>query len=189
MIQQLHRTNRPTLFLKLDIAKAFDTLRWDFLLEALEKVGFGVRWRDWVSMLLSSASSSVFLNGTTGRSFKHRRGVRQGNPLSPLLFILALEPLHLLLQLAEADARLTPIQNRTVKLRVSLYADDAALFVNPIKSDVDTVKEILDLFGEASGLKVNLAKSAVFPIKCNDIDLEEVLLSFPFEIKDFPCKY
>lgn len=133
LIRALHRDKRHGLFLKLDIAKAFDSVRWDYLMEVLEQMGFGWRWREWITMLLSSGSTAVMLNGARGRWYKHFRGLRQGDPLSPMLFILAMEPLQRLLQLATDDGMLSPINHRAAVLRVSLYADDAAVFVNPKK--------------------------------------------------------
>jgi hypothetical protein len=93
VIRDAHFKNSPTTFLKLDLAKAFDSVEWPFLLEVLEQMGFGQRWRDMISILLASSSSRVLLNGKQGRLFRHRRGLRQGDPLSPMLFILVMEPL------------------------------------------------------------------------------------------------
>lgn len=64
LIKEQHKAKKPTLFLKLDIAKAFGTVRWDCLMEVMQQLGFGNRWRCWVSSLLASANSSVILNGT-----------------------------------------------------------------------------------------------------------------------------
>ena len=122
---------KPTLFLKLDIAKAFDTVRWDYLHEVMQWMGFEPRWRAWVTTLLATTSSSVLLNGVRGKWFRHKTGLRQGDPLSPMLFILAMEPLQLMLKKATDEGLLTPICNRHAKLRISLFADDAAIFVNP----------------------------------------------------------
>jgi hypothetical protein len=69
-----------------------------------------------------------------------------------MFFILAMEPLQRLLELATTGGLLSPINNRTISLRVSLYADDVAVFINPIKEDILTVAAVLDLFGQASGL-------------------------------------
>jgi len=63
LIKALHKANRPALFLKLDIAKAFDTVRWDYLMEVMEKMGFGHRWRGSISILLTSATSTVLVGG------------------------------------------------------------------------------------------------------------------------------
>jgi hypothetical protein len=139
IIRALHRNKQPGLFLKLDISKAFDSVRWDYLLEVLEAFGFGSRWRGWISCLLRTSSTSILLNGVQGQRYRHRRGLRQGDPLSPMLFILAMEPLQRLLEVAASEGLLSPIRNRVARLRCSMYADDAAVFVNPIKEEIQTV--------------------------------------------------
>jgi hypothetical protein len=73
--------------------------------------------------------------------------------------------------------------------RVSLYADDVVIFLHPAASDLNLALDILNLFGEASGLKTNLQKSNVFPIQCAEADAAVVQNSLPCELKDFPCKY
>lgn len=189
LIREQHRCKKPILFLKLDIAKAFDTVKCDYLLEVSNQLGFGVKWRSWVSTLLASANSSIILNGTRGKSFRHRRGLRQGDPLSPMLFIITFDPLQKLLQLATQEGVLQPIQNETAKLRISMYADDAALFLNPTQQEVMAIKDILTVFGEAWGLITNLNKCAVYPIRCEEINLEEIMHPFPCAIQAFPCQY
>lgn len=189
LIRSLHRTKKPGLFLKLDIAKAFDSVRWDFLLEVLQQFGFGNKWRSWISTLLSTSSTATLLNGARGRWFNHYRGLRQGDPLSPMLFILAMEPLQRLFDQAASDGLLSPICSSAAKLRVSLYADDAAVFVQPTKEDVATVAETLELFGQVSGLLTNRSKCAVYPIRCDNINLEEVMEGFQCPIQSFPCNY
>jgi hypothetical protein len=146
LIKALHRAKQPGLFLKLDIAKAFDFVRWDFLMEVLKHFGFGPKWRCWVSTLLSTASTSVPLNGARGK-FRHYAGLRQCGPLSPMLFILTMEPLQRLLDLATRDGLLSPINSRVAKLRLSLYADDAVIFLNPVKQEVHVVAQILSFLG------------------------------------------
>ncbi|WVZ88443.1 hypothetical protein U9M48_034964 [Paspalum notatum var. saurae] len=189
LIRDLKRAKSPTLFLKLDIAKAFDSVRWDYLLEVVQHMGFGSRWRAWISILLRTASSAVMINGVRGNTFQHGRGLRQGDPLSPLLFILAIDPLHRLFTLATEEGHLSPVGHRSARLRVSLYADDAAIFINPIEEEVTAVQRILAAFSEASGLSTNLNKCAVYPICCESLDVVDIMQSFPCQVKDFPCKY
>ena len=161
----MHGAEKPTLFLKLDIAKAFDTVRWDYLHEVMQWMGFELRWRAWVTTLLATTSSSVLLNGVRGKWFRHKTGLRQGDPLSPMLFILAMEPLQLMLKKATDEGLLTPICNRHAKLRISLFADDAAIFVNPTTEEVQVVDNILKAFGSATGLITNKLWSIQFAVR------------------------
>lgn len=189
LVKALHRAKQPALFMKLDIAKAFDSVRWDFLLEVLQQMGFGQKWCSWVSILLSTAHTAVLLNGTRGAWFRHFRGLRQGDPLSPMLFILAMEPLQKLFDTATTEGLLSPLHNRAARVRVSLYANDVAIFLNPDREDIRETKEILETFGVASGLVTNREKSMVYPIQCAGIDLAETMQSFQCPIKEFPCRY
>ena len=188
-VRRLHRLNKPGLFLKLDIQKAFDTIDWSYLLEVLQTLGFGPKWREWISFLFSMATSRAFLNGSQGDSFAHKRGVRQGDPLSPMLFILAIDPLQKILDLATHQGVLTPLPFATAKFRTSLYADAAAIFINPNQNKVQAVKDILERFGNVTGLVTNFEKSSVHPIRCENIDLDHVLQPFPGARMAFPCKY
>ena len=120
--------------------------------EVLEQVGFGQKWRDIISLIWASTSSRILLNGIPGAPIKHGRGLRQGDPLSPMLFIIAMDPLQRLLDQATQAGLLTPIGAEPIRIRTSLYADDAALFVRPTPRDNTTVRHLLQIFGNASGL-------------------------------------
>jgi hypothetical protein len=189
LIKELHASKTPSLFLKLDISKAFDSVGWAYLIEVLTAIGFGQTWRNWVCLILASASSRVLLNGNPGTPFSHAKGLRQGDPLSPMLFILAIDPLQRILQRATQEGILSPIRSRSTRCRISLYADDAGIFVNPVKEELYAIATILDYFGQTSGLVTNTSKSEVFPVQCNNIDLTYVLAAFPAKIASFPGKY
>lgn len=94
------------------------------------------------------------------------RGLRQGDPLSPLLFIIAIVPLHRLLQRAADLDIIAPLPRRDISIRITLYADDTVIFANPVKEEIDTLIGILHDFGETSGLRINPSKSSATPIRC-----------------------
>jgi hypothetical protein len=81
--KSLHRKKVASLFLKLDLTKAFDSVSWAFLLEVLTHLGFGNRWRNLISNLLATSSTQILLNGFPGEQIRHRRGLRQGDPPLP----------------------------------------------------------------------------------------------------------
>lgn len=126
----LCRNKKPSALLKIEIAKAFDTVNWSFLFQLLEHLGFSHRWINWMSLILSSASTKIILNGTLGRRICHARGLRQGNPLSPLLFVIAMESINALIRTAENSGLLGPLDCK-VKERAFFYADDTVIFVLP----------------------------------------------------------
>jgi mannosylglycoprotein endo-beta-mannosidase len=187
--RRLHRSKTPSLLIKLDIAKAFDTVRWDYMLDLLQRLGFPQRWRALLTTLFSTASSRFFLNGIPGRYIPHGRGLRQGDPLSPLLFDIAIDPLQRLLEQATEQGLLSAMPGNLQGPRISLYADDAAIFLAPTTHDVEGLANILQNFGEVSGLVTNVSKSSIAPIQCDNINLEEVLANFPATTTPFPIKY
>ena len=188
-IRRYHNSKLPTIFLKLDIAKAFDSVRWEYLLTLLNKLGFPSRWQDWIAALLFTSSTRFLLNGIPNAPIKHGRGLRQGDPLSPLLFVIAMDPLQKLLDLATEKGHLSRLRGRTTQIRASMYADDTAIFVKPTREDILAMAELLTLFGEASGLKTNFQKSKIIPIRCEGLNLNEILAGSPTEISCFPTKY
>nr|GFB08322.1 RNA-directed DNA polymerase, eukaryota, reverse transcriptase zinc-binding domain protein [Tanacetum cinerariifolium] len=86
--------HKDLLVFKFDFEKAFDSVRWDFLDAVMEKISFGTKWRSWISGCHHNARSSILVNGSPTKEFELQKGLRQGDPLSPFLFILAMEGFH-----------------------------------------------------------------------------------------------
>jgi hypothetical protein len=109
--------------------------------------------------------------------------------LSPLLFVIVIDPINQILELASAHGLLHKIARWTTILRTSLYADDAVIFIAPSKQDVQNLTAILQGFGEVTGLCTNFHKSSVVPICCNNINLDDILHGTLVLRTSFPLKY
>ncbi|WVZ76358.1 hypothetical protein U9M48_024338 [Paspalum notatum var. saurae] len=193
LVQQLtrclHCKKEPHVLFKIDISKAFDSVSWSFLIEVMKHLGFGRRWCNLLCLLLSTSSTRVLVNGEPGDSFVHRRGLRQGDPLSPMLFILVMEVLNGLVVKASQQNLLHPLAVPQISHRISLYADDVIMFLRPIRTDLTLLSQLLDVFGTASGLRTNLAKSSVYPINCLETELQVIQETMACDINSFPCTY
>ena len=191
MVKCLHKNKKKEahILLKLDISKAFDSVSWSFLLEVLGHVGFGQRWMNLLCLLLSTSSTQVLVNGEPGETIFHRRGLRQGDPLSPMLFIIVMNVLNSLMEYATREQLLQPLSMQQLQHRVSFYADDAVVFLRPRSDDLYLMKELLDRFGHASGLRTNLSKSSISPIHCSVDEVATTADILSCTIKEFPCTY
>nr|GEV35036.1 RNA-directed DNA polymerase, eukaryota, reverse transcriptase zinc-binding domain protein [Tanacetum cinerariifolium] len=121
---------KECLFLfKVDFEKAFDSLDWKFLDRTMKQMGFSNKWRKWIHGCLNSAYTSVLVNGSPTKEFKIQKGLRQGDPLSPFLFIIAMEALHVTLQEAKSKKLFEGVKVGYNKVDIShlQYADDALI--------------------------------------------------------------
>jgi hypothetical protein len=188
VIKDLHSKMVPALFIKLDISKAFDSVNWSYLLDIMSYLGFGLRWRNWILALWATSSSSFLLNGEPDLRIRHKRGVRQGDPPSPLLFLLAIEPLHLLFYKAQSMGAIEFLHHNCTNFRLSLYVDATAVFINATLHDLQATKYIMHLFANATGLSANMDKTELYPIQCQDMDIQG-LLGPNQSFSSFPCSY
>jgi hypothetical protein len=157
---------KEVIALKMDFEKAFDKVDHTFILNVLQAKGFGSLWCLWIKQLFYSTSSAVFLNGIPGSSFKCRRGVRQGDPLSPLLFVLAVDVLQSLINHSLAGELLKRLMNLQCShsFPILQYADDTLVNMEADVAQLHHLTEVLQTFGNTTGLRVNYAKSNLIPI-------------------------
>lgn len=130
--------------------------------------------------ILDSGTSSVLLNGVLGKVFHCRRGVRQRDPLSPLLFVLAADLLQSIINKAKSQGLLKLLKplNYTNDFPIIQYADDILLIMEACGRQLWILKVLLQSFGESTGLKVNYAKSFMVPIKTSLEKLQHLVRTF-----------
>jgi hypothetical protein len=105
MVDDAKRNRKEMLLFKVDFEKTYDSVDWGYLDAVMSKMRFSVKWRRWIMECISSASASILVNGSPTNEFKFERGLRQGDPLSPFLFLLAAEGLNVMMK-ASVDAGL-----------------------------------------------------------------------------------
>ncbi|WVZ94068.1 hypothetical protein U9M48_040008 [Paspalum notatum var. saurae] len=174
MVKSLHRKKEPHILLKLDISIAFAYVSWPFLLEVLQ---FGI----WTAVARSSLPDPVNLLYSDFNEWR-TRGFNSASS-QPLA---GRPPLSDVIYLCDGLSR---PESNPCSHQASFYADDAVVFLHPSFSDLQVFKLVLDILGQASGIRTNLSKSSASPIHCSEEDLlltSEILVC---EIKEFPCTY
>ncbi|GKB25032.1 RNA-directed DNA polymerase, eukaryota, partial [Tanacetum coccineum] len=152
--------NKQAMFFKVDFAKAYDCVRWDYLLDVMKSFGFGPNWCRWIQGTLSSAKASILVNGSPTAEFSFYRGLKQGDPLSPFLFILIMESLHLSMVRASSNGMFRGLcLNGSLSVSHLFYADDAMFIGEWSQANLDNVVKMLQCFQVASGLSINIQKS------------------------------
>ena len=159
----------------IDFEKAFDSVNWNFLSKALESFGFGESFRAWIKTFYNNISSSVTNNGFSTPSFNLKRGVRQGDPLSPSLFIIVLELLAISVR---NDNQIRGIKIDGNELKLVIFADDMTFFVRDTRSHLTLINTI-NLFSTYSGLCINHDKTEILllgnmEIKASELGVKEI---------------
>lgn len=151
----LSSSNTPGFFLSLDAEKAFDRVAWDYMTETLRKMGFRDRMLQYILALYSSPTARIRVNGHLLDAFSLSNGIRQGCPLSPIIFILTLEPMLCRLR-TNPTVKGVAIKDNHYKL--AAYADDILLFLtDPITTIPNFLKDF-SLFKSLSNLQINFVK-------------------------------
>jgi retron-type reverse transcriptase len=196
-IHQYHKSKEEMLVIKLDFEKAFDTIEHQAIIDILRAKGFGEKWISWMQLIFTSASSAVMLNGVPRKKIYCRRGVRQGDPLSPLIFVLAADLLQSILNKAMRMNLITPpLQvNSCPDFLIVQYADDTLVLMQANARQLICLKALLNTFASATGLKVNYGKSIMVPINIAE-DKVSIFTNtlqcargqFPFTYLDLPLR-
>ena len=157
------RWARSYMAVKTDISKAYDRLEWSVLEDTMRHMGFDEKYITWIMKCVSSVTFYVLVNGSPYGYISPTRGIRQGDPLSPYLFIMCSEVLSHLLTNATAVNKLKGMKISSTGPTVNhlLFADDALFFCHAHPKSCSTIMEILKLYEHVSGQAVNLHKSAI----------------------------
>jgi hypothetical protein len=149
--------------MKVDLKKAFDSVNREFIYFILHCIGFPYTWIEWIKECISTPSFSVMVDGSPTGVFKSNRGLRQGDPLSPYLFVIALEFWSIQIDLAVAKGEIQPLK-RGMPNQIShlLFADDMLVFCRGHKKSLENLDLLFRKLELNTGLSINKEKSKIF---------------------------
>jgi len=185
------RVKRIIFVLKVDFEKAFDNLRWGFIWDVLAQMNFGPTWIAWMKGIICCVQVSVLVNGSPTKQFKLEKGVRQGDPLLPYLFIIATERLITAISEAKAKGLLTGVDlpNDGPSISSLHYADDAMFIGNWSDSNVQNLMRILSCFHHASGLKLIWFKSSISGVGASSTEITRLASQLGCKEGNLPFRY
>ncbi|GKV22123.1 hypothetical protein SLEP1_g32015 [Rubroshorea leprosula] len=191
VIHEAKKRKRPTLIFKADFEKAYDSVNWNFLDLMMEKLGFCLKWIRWIKECLSTSLVSVLVNGSPTEEFSMKKGLRQGDPLAPFLFLLVVEALNGLILKAKEEDMYSGVAVGTEGMEVThlQFADDSIFFCEASDENIKTIKGILHTFELVSRLKVNFFKSALYGINVKSEEINEWAESLNCVEGTIPFKY
>jgi len=163
VVDDLKRRKKRGVIVKLDFEKAYDSVSWEFLFYMMGRLGFYGKWVQWIRVCLESATISVLVNGSLTKEFKSTRGLRQGDPTAPFLFLIVAQGLSGLVKQATRKNLLSGIKigDNNVEVDLLQFADDALFLCEANVQNIRSIKAILRWFELSSGLRVNFFKSKI----------------------------
>uniref|UniRef100_A0A803PTQ2 Reverse transcriptase domain-containing protein n=1 Tax=Cannabis sativa TaxID=3483 RepID=A0A803PTQ2_CANSA len=184
------KNTSPRCALKIDISKAYDTVDWDFLEDLLNAFKLPRKFVDMVMICVRNTSYTLLMNGRMQGSFNGAKGLRQGDPISPLLFVLIMEYLTRLLQAATQNTkfRYHPMC-KNLKLVSLCFADDLIILSKGTRHSLHVVKTVLDEFSNTTGLAINSQKSHIYFGGVKDREKDDITADLTIIEGTFPLKY
>ncbi|XP_016683863.1 uncharacterized protein [Gossypium hirsutum] len=163
-LKMKRRGKKGNFALKLDMSKAYDRVEWDYLAGMMKHLGFHLNWITLIMRCVCSVTYSVSLNGTVSDWFSPSRGLRQGDPLSPYLFLICAEGFSLLLQDAKVKGKMmgAPIGREKFSVNHLFFTDDCILFGDATREGTELVRDIIQEYEVVSGQRVNFDKSLTY---------------------------
>ncbi|GJR01642.1 RNA-directed DNA polymerase, eukaryota, reverse transcriptase zinc-binding domain protein [Tanacetum coccineum] len=191
IIEWHKKRNKQLLIFKVDFEKAFDSISWKYLDHILDSLGFGYTWRSWIKSCLSSSRASILVNGSPTSEFSINHGLRQGDPLSPFLFILVMEGLHNAFTEAVGNGLISGINinNSTINISHLFFADDVIITTGWNARDLENIIRVLHVFYLASGLKINILKSNIYGIGVNEEEVYNMASNAGCTAGNIPFNY
>lgn len=175
--------------LKVDLRKAFDSLSWEFILRALQAANLPEIFVNWIRQCLTTTSFSINVNGSLCGYFKGSKGLRQGDPLSPYLFVIAMEVFAQLLD-SQFSAGSIGHHPKAKDPRIShlAFADDVMIFFDGSPTSLQGITQTLAEFHRISGLEMNREKSGIYTAGLSNSDSDEIS-TYGFITGTFPFRY
>ena len=188
IIHDIHKNKERGVVLKLDYEKAYDRVSWSFLEDMLVSMGFGVTWVKWIMKVVKGGSLCVRINDENSTYFKPGKGLRQGDPLSPLLFNLVADIFTRMLMKAAANNLISGLLPQVLEGGV-IYADDTLLFLEDNIEKANNLKWLLLCYEQMTGMRINFDKSDLLTIGVEESRINEYSKKNCCKKGDFPMKY
>ncbi|KAE8817709.1 hypothetical protein D1007_04569 [Hordeum vulgare] len=180
------------VFLKLEFQKLYDRPGWSFLRLVMQRRGFDERWCSWIMQVVRSGNTTININGEVGPFFQASRGVKQGDPVSLLLFNLAVDALAGILDKGKLAGHLQGVVGHLIPdggVTHLQYAHDTMIMVEGLDSDIVHLKFLLLCFEEMSALKINFDKSEVVVLGYSEAEQQKIADNLNCSLASFPISY